>query len=194
MKGLFVMKEHLKWEIRHCTDMFGPAMCPCQINRSNQSPPLLLRGLCSSSNLRSKDFTRGVWYTPQQLTSSLRHVFYVGGMSTRINYNQRLKKWIVRDGTSNTSAVSLARKSTYILGKHNWTIKADNQRCHEEQGQGLEEYRTKLKLSGCKQGFAFAYGGKMKLTGDGEFTCDDGQCVSMKYRCDQIPQCTMCSL
>ena len=167
--------------------MFEPAWCPCQVDQARRYPPLLLRGLCSSSNLRSNDFTRGVRYTPRQLTGDFENIIYVGGMSTRIDYNELMKKWLLQDVASNTSAVSLARKSTYILGKHNWTIKADNQRCHEEQGQGLEEYRTKLKLSGCKQGFAFAYGGKMKLTGDGEFTCDDGQCVSMKYRCDQIP-------
>ena len=29
----------------------------------------------------------------------------------------------------------------------------------------------------------------MELKDYGEFTCDDGQCVSMKHRCDQIPQC-----
>ena len=29
----------------------------------------------------------------------------------------------------------------------------------------------------------------MLLTEDGQFTCDDGQCVSMKYRCDQLPHC-----
>ena len=46
-----------------------------------------------------------------------------------------------------------------------------------------------MKLSGCIQGFTFDYGGNMLLTEDGEFTCDDGQCVSMKYRCDQLPHC-----
>ena len=29
----------------------------------------------------------------------------------------------------------------------------------------------------------------MNLTDDGEFTCDDGQCINMKYRCDQLPHC-----
>ena len=32
----------------------------------------------------------------------------------------------------------------------------------------------------------------MKLTGcnpDGEFTCDDGQCVKMEERCNQVPDC-----
>ena len=46
-----------------------------------------------------------------------------------------------------------------------------------------------MKLSGCNQGFTFDYGGNILLTDDGEFTCDDGQCISMKYRCDQLPHC-----
>ena len=29
----------------------------------------------------------------------------------------------------------------------------------------------------------------MNPTNDGEFTCSNGQCVSMKYRCDQLPHC-----
>ena len=37
-----------------------------------------------------------------------------------------------------------------------------------------EEYTTELKLSGCKTG---------------NFTCDDGQCVSMEQRCNQLPEC-----
>merc|ERR1711894_867100 len=32
----------------------------------------------------------------------------------------------------------------------------------------------------------------LKLTGcdpEGEFTCNDGQCIQMKRRCDQVPDC-----
>ena len=34
---------------------------------------------------------------------------------------------------------------------------------------------TLLKLTGCKE--------------EGEFTCDDGQCVKMEERCNQVPDC-----
>ena len=44
------------------------------------------------------------------------------------------------------------------------------------------DYKIELKLSGCEQG--------LKSNKDnGEFTCDDGQCVSMRKRCDQFPDC-----
>ena len=76
-----------------------------------------------------------------------------------------------------------------MLGKQNWTVGNDNLRCHEEKGQERDGYRTELKLSGCTQGFAFDNGGGMVLANYGEFTCDDGQCVNMTYRCDQLPQC-----
>ena len=36
------------------------------------------------------------------------------------------------------------------------------------------EYTTELKMSGCQEG---------------SFTCNDGQCVSMEQRCDQLPDC-----
>ena len=37
-----------------------------------------------------------------------------------------------------------------------------------------QPYITTLKLTGCKED---------------EFTCDDGQCVKMEERCNQIPDC-----
>ena len=176
-------------ETNPCIDKKLSAWCPCQSSQWKQSPPLLLRGLCSSSNLRTRDFTRGLWYAPYQLDSDFQQIFYVGGMSTRIDYNKSMNKWILSDVISNTSAESLARKQTYVLGKQNWTIRNDNQRCHEEKEEGLEEYKTELKLSGCNQGFVFDNDDNVVQMEDGEFTCDDGQCVSMKYRCDQLPDC-----
>ena len=67
-------------------------------------------------------------------------------------------------------AVSRATKVSYVLGKHKWTVTGDVYECHEGQ-----PYTTLLKLSGCNP--------------EGEFTCDDGQCVTMEQRCDQISDC-----
>ena len=172
-----------------CINQLEPAWCPCHQKPWSERPPLLLRGLCSSSNLRTRDFSRGLWYNLYQLSSNFQNIFYVGGMSTRIDYDEQVSKWILRDIISNTSAESLAMKQTYVLGKQKWTIRNDNQRCQEEEDQGLQEYKTELKLSGCNQGFTFDYGGNMIILEDGEFTCNDGQCVIMQYRCDQLPHC-----
>ena len=113
-------------------------------------------------------------------------------MSSRIVYNEAKSQWIIKETLSNSSAVSMARIDTYALGKRNWTIIGDHKRCQDENGAYNGEYRTELKLTGCKPGFAF----EAKQSGfewiqleDGEFTCDNGQCVSMKKRCDQLHDC-----
>ena len=60
--------------------------------------------------------------------------------------------------------------NTYLLGKHEWSIKGDSG-CKTKG----EEYTVQLKLSGCNA--------------TGQFTCDDGQCVTMEQRCNQLPDC-----
>ena len=104
------------------------------------------------------------------------------------------------------SAVSLARVETFVVGKHNWTIRDDHKRCQDENNAVDGEYKTELKLSGCKPGFAFEsspsteHGNNYNphytdwiwtsvQLDDGEFTCDDGQCIDMRQRCDQLHDC-----
>ena len=57
-------------------------------------------------------------------------------------------------------------------------MKSDNFGCHwlstKTQIDG-KSYTTALKLTGCKE--------------TGEFTCDDGQCITMEERCNQVPDC-----
>ena len=132
--------------------------------------------------------------SPHQLLSDIQQISYIGGMSTRIDYDKPMNKWILHDVISETSAESLTLENTYVLGKHKWTIKNDNQRCHNEREEKTQynEYNTELKLSGCNQGFTFDMFGtwdensNIVLTDDGEFTCDNGQCISMRYRCDHL--------
>ena len=69
---------------------------------------------------------------------------------------------------SNGTGVSKASHASFTLGKHNWTIKGDKG-CN-----GGKPYVTELKISGCQKG---------------NFTCNDGQCVSMDQRCNQLPDC-----
>ena len=109
----------------------------------------------------------GFQYTVVQHPWSMRDVYFIGGMSTRIAYNHT--KWTITDSVSNITAETNAKKDSYVLGKHKWTIVGDNDNC----GDG-EDYSILLKFSGCK---------------DGEFTCDDGQCVRMEERCDQLADC-----
>ena len=64
--------------------------------------------------------------------------------------------------------MSSASFASFAMGKHKWTIEGDID-CNTG-----EPYVTELKLSGCQEG---------------NFTCNDGQCVSMDKRCNQLPEC-----
>ena len=75
---------------------------------------------------------------------------------------------MLTDAKSAVTAVSNASRLSYVLGKHNWTISNDVYEC------GMN-YTTELKLTGCNP--------------EGQFTCDDGQCIKMESRCDQVPDC-----
>ena len=79
------------------------------------------------------------------------------------------KIWKIEDVVSNATAVTTARLEEYALGKQEWSITGDHVNC-----QKGGNYSTFLKLTGCKAG---------------EFTCDDGECVSMEQRCDQLSDC-----
>ena len=80
-----------------------------------------------------------------------------------ISYDE---KWILKDANSKASAISGAPEVSYALGKHTWLV-------HNDQCQN-GSYKAELKLTGCAEE---------------EFTCNDGQCVSMRQRCDQVPNC-----
>ena len=62
-----------------------------------------------------------------------------------------------------------ASQNSYALGKHNWTISGDTYYCSEGK-----DYTLEMKLTGCNKT---------------QFTCDDGQCIKMEERCDQMSQC-----
>ena len=92
----------------------------------------------------------------------------LGGKTTRIEYNDTNSQWLLTSAKYEVSAVSRATKLSYVLGKHEWKISNDDYEC----GKG-KPYTTLLKLTGCKE--------------EGEFTCDDGQCIAMEERCNQVP-------
>ena len=141
--------------------------CPCQYSHQ---PIILLRGLCPYSALKTVDEILGTKYTFKQMAQSPRDVFLVGGVTTQIHFNDSSQHWVMTDALSTVRAKSNAAKVSYVLGKHEWTVTNDALSCSK-----YASYTTLLKLSGCNP--------------DGEFTCNDGQCVTMAQRCNQIPNC-----
>ena len=162
-----------------------PVWCPCQ-----QENPLLLRGLCSFSNLKS--LGEGQFYTPQHLASSFGNVFYESDKKnfSRIEYDMTGREWVLSSKSFQTTAVSPAYNESYVLGKQRWIIRKDHPHCHLEKcGYKCVAYATDLKLSGCNQGFRINEGDEWITEEYAEFTCNDGQCVSMENRCDQLQDC-----
>ena len=92
----------------------------------------------------------------------------IGQFSARIEYNSSLEGFLITNKFGNITAYTDASHLSYALGKQNWTITNDNDLCSPAQ------YTIEMKLTGCK---------------DYEFTCDDGQCVKMEERCNQIYNC-----
>ena len=93
------------------------------------------------------------------------YLYFYGSHKTIATFDG--KKWEMLTAFFNTSA---STPDKFILGKHSWSINGDSEKCHLGK-----PYTTKLKLTGCNQ--------------FGEFTCDDGQCVKMVERCNQVPDC-----
>ena len=79
------------------------------------------------------------------------------------------RTWTIRVSNSNTTATSESTEVSYAIGKREWNIQNDVFECNKGQ-----PYVSQLKLTGCNEK---------------EFTCDDGLCVWMDQRCDQVPQC-----
>ena len=130
-----------------------------QRQRGNPAQPLLrLRGRCST--------LIDLLFSPKQMLENPHSMILLGGKTTRIEYNDTSSQWLLTSAKYEVSAVSRATKLSYVLGKHEWKISNDDYEC----GKG-KPYMTLLKLTGCKE--------------EGEFTCDDGQCIKMEERCNQ---------
>ena len=134
-------------------------------------PPMLsLWGVESCSLLFTSDAVAGLVYSPKQSFFSTKDMFFVGGMSTQIRYNESAKIWVLTDALSEVRAETKASKESFALGKQRWTITGDNSNCHD----GVT-YTKDLKLSGCH---IYKH-----------FTCDNGQCIPLEERCDTLAQC-----
>ena len=122
---------------------------------------LTLRGLCPSSAI-------DLHYKPMNRPSDIREIKLQGLTHTSIEYIEEEKMWKLDVVDSNVTGTSKASFASFTLGKHNWTIKGDTD-CSSR-----DTYDTELKMSGCSVG---------------NFTCNDGQCVRMDLRCNQLADC-----
>ena len=138
----------------------SPRGCPCTVDFL---PLIHLRGFCPDTDL--EHYT----YKVTQSATDPNNIIMVGYQSARIQYDSSLSQWVYSDQRLNMTAMSKASQNSFVLGKHKWTLSGDKFQC-----PGGKEYTLEMKLTGCR---------------NTQFTCDDGQCVKMKERCDQVPQC-----
>ena len=148
------------WKIQEFECLNEGGYFNCPCYYNETYPIINFRGLCPDTLVEHSR------YNIKQLTTDPEDIFFVGYQSASITY--RNKQWVLSDSRKNVTAKTNATQKSYALGKNNWTISGD--RC-----SGAEEYATLLKLSACKED---------------EFTCNDGHCVKMKKRCDQLKHCS----
>ena len=124
-------------------------------------PILKLLGLC-------KDTLIDRVYQTQNDVKDIERLTIVG-QSTKIEYDQNRMLWLMSVVHLNVTGTSVATHTSFTLGKNEWTIVGDTG-CNKKSNS----YEIYLKMSGC---------------GEKDFTCYDGECVSMNERCDQVPNC-----
>ena len=184
---------HMKYgpggQVSRLSDNTIPASVACT---APSQPLLTLRGHCEESGIDQI-------YTPLNIKDSLDSTFdwnnhewpglvYVGQKATKIFYNLsesgpgRYGTWTL-SGTHTGYGYSWDTHATsdlrgkYGRGKNTWNMSAVFY-CPRWQMTKMEgdvwHGMVSLKLSGCFEG---------------QFTCDDGQCIEMTQRCDQLVHC-----
>ena len=143
-----------------CESKGGQGGWYCSCHFAEQ-PYLTMRGQCKDSNL---DKT----YLPQNEPLDGETTFY-GTAKTIARYLRDDNQWRMKSNHYNTTALSKEISGRFMLGKQTWTVEGDSKKCFDGKA-----YTAVLKLTGCKAG---------------QFTCDDGACVLMAERCNQVSDC-----
>ena len=141
-----------------CSFTASKTGCICHFE---MAPLLRLRGLCKKSkidNHLAMKFING-------------SIVFMGITGTMIHFSPSLlvPKWTLTVNLMKTAASTSAEETSFVLGKHSWSIHGDSRQCF-----GGDPYTKDLKMSRCR---------------DGEFTCSSGDCISMEERCDQVLNC-----
>ena len=135
---------------------------PCVCSHKER-PYVRLRGLCPHSRI-------GRLFVPRNTREDAMRIEYVSsmGMGTTIRYNGTVGNWQLLnydDTVLLTNGASEAPLNSFGIGKHSWTIENDSTECFGGS------YIKDLKLTSCLED---------------QFTCHNGRCVPMVYRCRQI--------
>ena len=120
------------------------------------APTFKLRGLCKDAVM---DTSFKLADQPPGETRS-----YVGPKGWKVSRNKTDKKWRMTHKSYPDLTLTMLDMDAIPVGRHNWRI--NNNVCN----QGSTNVQT-LLMSGCKEE---------------EFTCDDGKCLNITQRCNNI--------
>ena len=152
--------EPAKSEIRD-QNCFTESFCfMCEIKQQNMK--VKVRGLCKDSF-----YDRSYIYRLSEEGSP----YYIGGLSSSIHYDTKKEQWIWMDRLHNTSLATISSElNSLLLGHRSVNFVKSQDVCVE----GRENKILNIKFTTCS---------------DEEFTCGNGNCITMKLRCDQTPNC-----
>ena len=122
---------------------------------------IYVRGLCT------KSLFNGVYmYTINRSGD----ILYLGEFSSSISYNSTAQLWEWYDSKDpNSLATSSSSYDSLLIGVHTFDFSGVvDEKCKKDR------LVRRLKFTTCSLG---------------EFTCDDGGCINIEERCDQIEQC-----
>ena len=129
-----------------------------------------LRGICPNSLFKGADRELGSRWTVVQDPNLPNSLFFMSGQTARIDATPD-GKFEMTLTNHNATAFSWSERQTYVLGLHSWTVTSDHRTCHPADGSPVT---TQWMFSACK---------------DGQYTCNDGHCISMEQRCNQLTDC-----
>ena len=110
-----------------------PMNCACLFP---DLPHLTLRGLCKESKFERT-------YLPQNFYANGQLMYY-GILKSRIEYKDQ--GWELTTEDENTTALSKARKVSFLLGKSEWLVRGESTEC----SGGKDTVSLQLKLTGCR--------------------------------------------
>ena len=136
-----------------------------------KEPIFLVRGLCASSVVDS-EFT---FAEPIPMDLNVERDYWLFGATTHfvgpkgwvISQNETDKKWRMTHYHYPDLSLTMLDNDVIPLGRHKWLV--ENNVCNE--GKTSTEI---LQLSGCAEE---------------QFSCDDGKCLEMSQRCNNIEDC-----
>ena len=126
----------------------------------SNEPTFKVRGLCKDSVMD----TQYKFADPLRLGWDSNIRSYVGPKGWIISLNKTDKKWRMSHYYYTDLTLTMLDQDVFPVGKHKW--RAENNVCTEGKTSSMM-----LQISGCKEG---------------QFTCDDGKCLDIAQRCNNI--------